>query len=361
MESVVTLQQLRSFYQDKKVFLTGHTGFKGTWITAMLYKLGAIVKGYALEPEESKPFYDSFASYRYCESIIADIRDKEKLQSEITAFEPDYIFHLAAQPLVLRSYEIPAETFDINVTGTANLLESVIKLKNKCAVVVVTTDKVYENKEQDVLYKETDRLGGYDPYSASKACTEIVVDSFRSSFFNAKNFDSHQKAVASARAGNVIGGGDWSSNRIIPDTAKALLNNEAIAVRNPNSVRPWQHVLEPLGAYLLLGGHLYNKPTFFAKPFNFGPNPEDHLTVKELVEIAIQVWGSGEIRINNNADKPHEAGLLQLNIERAHRELNWKPKLNAKEAIQWAMEWYKKDVSMQADFTFKQIENYLAK
>lgn len=361
MESVVTYRPLRSFYQGKKVFLTGHTGFKGTWMTAMLYKLGATIKGYALEPEESKPFYDLFASYRYCESVIADIRDKERLQSEIISFRPDYIFHLAAQPLVLRSYEIPAETFDINVTGTAILLESVIKLKNKCAVVVVTTDKVYENKEQNVLYNETDRLGGYDPYSASKACTEIVVDSFRSSFFNYKNFDTHKKAVASARAGNVIGGGDWSSNRIIPDTAKALLKNETIIVRNPNSVRPWQHVLEPLGAYLLLGGNLYNQPSMFARPFNFGPNPEDHLTVKELVEIAIEAWGSGKMEISSHNNKLHEAGLLQLDIGRASRELKWQPKLNAKEAICWAMEWYKKDASKQADYTFEQIDNYLSK
>lgn len=361
MESVVTRQQLRSFYEGKKVFLTGHTGFKGTWLTAMLHKLGATIKGYALDPEESKPFYELFTNQNYCESIIADIRNKEKLQSEILSFQPDYIFHLAAQPLVLRSYKIPAETFDINVTGTANLLESIINLEKKCAVVIITTDKVYENHEQDVLYKESDRLGGYDPYSASKACTEIVVESFRSSFFNGRNFEVHQKAIASARAGNVIGGGDWSANRIIPDTAKALLNNEVITVRNPDAVRPWQHVLEPLGAYLLLGGKLYSEPSRFAKPYNFGPNPEDHLIVKELVEIAIQVWGSGTVHINRTADKPHEAGLLQLDIERAARELNWRPKLSAPEAVQWAMDWYKKDIALQADYTLEQIDNYLSK
>src|SRR5687767_1059723 len=183
MEGMVMVSQLRSFYEGKKVFVTGHTGFKGTWLTALLYKLGAKVKGYALEPEDSKPFNDLFIHYNLCESIIADIRNKETLKAEITSFQPDYIFHLAAQPLVLRSYEIPAETFEINVVGTANLLESVCELEKKSAIIVVTTDKVYENKEQNILYKENDRLGGHDPYSASKACTEMVVNSFRSSFF----------------------------------------------------------------------------------------------------------------------------------------------------------------------------------
>jgi CDP-glucose 4,6-dehydratase len=361
MESLVMLQQLRSFYNGKKVFLTGHTGFKGTWLSAMLYRLGAITKGYALEPEESKPFYELFSSYGYCESVIADVRNKDQLRSELTSFKPDYIFHLAAQPLVLRSYEVPAETFDINVTGTANLLESVAALKNRCSVVVITTDKVYENKEQNVLYKENDRLGGYDPYSASKACTEIVVDSFRSSFYNINNFSSHKKTIASARSGNVIGGGDWSKNRIIPDTAKALLKNETVKVRNPNSVRPWQHVLEPLYGYLLLNGYLYENPARFSKAYNFGPFPEDHLTVEELVSSAIQVWGDGKMEIIRSAETLHEASTLQLDISRAITELNWKPKLKAQEAVRWAMEWYKKDTLKQADFTFEQIDNYLGK
>jgi CDP-glucose 4,6-dehydratase len=360
MESLVMREQLFSFYNKKKVFVTGHTGFKGTWLTAMLHRLGAIVKGYALEPEDSKPFYDLFAKYKLCDCVIADIRDKERLKSEIVSFKPDFIFHLAAQPLVLRSYEIPAETFEVNAVGTANLLESIRALENRCSVVVVTTDKVYENKEQNILYKENDRLGGYDPYSASKACTEIVTESFRVSFFGDKIFDQHRKAIASARAGNVIGGGDWSKNRIIPDTAKALLSNETLLVRNPGSVRPWQHVLEPLSGYLLLGGLLYNEPSFFGKPYNFGPHPEDHLTVKELVDIAVNIWGHGKVEINKSAGKLHEANLLQLDISRAIDELKWKPKLNAKEAIRWAIEWYKKDNPEKADFTFKQVDTYLA-
>lgn len=360
MEGLVKAQRLRSFYMGKKVFLTGHTGFKGTWLSAILHKLGALVKGYALEPEESKPFFDLFGSYKNCESIIGDIRDKERLRSEIISFQPDYIFHLAAQPLVLRSYQIPAETFEINVTGTANLLESVIGLNRKCSIVVVTTDKVYENKEQDILYKEEDRLGGYDPYSASKACTEIVVDSFRSSFFNVNEFESHQKAIASARAGNVIGGGDWSNNRIIPDTVKALVRNESIIIRNPDAVRPWQHVLDPLFGYLLLNGLLYEDHASYSKAYNFGPFEKDHLTVKELVELAIRVWGNGSVKIGLSDKKPHEAGLLHLDIRRAVNELSWTPKLNAGEAIRWAMEWYRAEASKQAEFTFEQIDNYLA-
>ena len=361
MEGLVMLQQLSSFYKNKKVFITGHTGFKGTWLMAMLHQLGATVKGYALAPEDSKPFHDLFSSYDLCESIISDIRNKERLRSEIISFQPDYVFHLAAQPLVLRSYEIPAETFEINVAGTANLLESVKELEKKCSIVVITTDKVYENKEQNILYEESDRLGGYDPYSASKACTEIVVESFRNSFFNTGKFESHRKAIASARAGNVIGGGDWSKNRIIPDTARALLTGEVVNVRNPDSVRPWQHVLEPLTGYLLLGGFLYDQPLLFSRAYNFGPYPEDHLTVKELVELSIQLWGSGKFEINGPGNKLHEANLLQLDINRAINELKWIPKLKATEAIKWTIEWYKKDISRQANFTFEQINNYLEK
>jgi CDP-glucose 4,6-dehydratase len=361
MESLVTLKDLRSVYNNKKVFLTGHTGFKGTWLTAILHRLGAVVKGYALEPEDSKPFHDLFSSLNIFESVIADIRDKERLKKEIVSFQPDYIFHLAAQPLVLRSYEIPAETFDVNVTGTANLLEVVKELKKNCSIVIVTTDKVYENKESDILYKEEDALGGFDPYSASKACTEIVVSSFRNSFFNINQFESRQIAIASARAGNVIGGGDWSKDRVIPDTARALLKDDPIVVRNPNAVRPWQHVLEPLAGYLLLGACLTNQPLSFSKPYNFGPAPDDHLTVKELVELAIKKWGKGKMELKANPSNPHEANLLKLDIGRARKELNWTPKLNASEAIEWTIDWYKTDATKQSAFTFEQIDQYFSK
>lgn len=361
MEGLVNHQHFHSLYKGKKVFITGHTGFKGTWLAAMLYKLGAQVKGYALAAKESAPFHHLFDGWPLAQTVIADIRDKQRLKAAILSFQPDYIFHLAAQPLVLLSYQIAAETFEINVVGTANLLEAIKELSKKCAIVVVTTDKVYENKEKNILYTEEDVLGGYDPYSASKACTEIVVSSFRNSFFNTAQFQTHQKAIASARSGNVLGGGDWSNHRIIPDMVRSLLKNETIKLRNPGAVRPWQHVLEPLCGYLLLAGHLYNQPFAFSKPFNFGPMPDDHLTVKELVELAIQIWGRGQMEINTAPTQVHEAGLLKLDIQKAITDLNWRPKLNAQQAVEWAIEWYKTDSSKQAELTYKQIDNYLEK
>ncbi len=352
--------QLFSYYKNKKVFITGHTGFKGAWLMACLHLAGAKIKGYALSPEYEKGLFNLLTPLQIAESIIADIRDKERLQKEIESFQPDFVFHLAAQPLVRRSYEIPAETFEINVAGTANLLEVVHHLRSKCTVVVVTTDKVYENKEQDILYKEDDVLGGYDPYSASKACTELVVGSFRNSFFNASKYALHHKAIASARAGNVIGGGDWSNARIIPDIIRSLKQNQNIEVRNPNAVRPWQHVLEPLSGYLQLAMLLDKDPQHYSKAYNFGPLPGDHLSVKELVEEAIKSWGSGSWSDVSDPAQPHEAGLLKLDITRANNELKWNPKLSAKDAVTWTLNWYKQPNSKQADFSFQQIKDYFA-
>ena len=354
------MQLLFSYYNNKKVFITGHTGFKGAWLMACLYQAGAKVKGYALAPVYQNGLFSLLTSLQTGESVIADIRDKERLQNEVVSFQPDFIFHLAAQPLVRRSYEIPAETFEVNAIGTANLLEAVNLLPSKCTVVVITTDKVYENKEQDILYKEDDVLGGFDPYSASKACTELVVSSFRNSFFNTKKYEQHHKAITSARAGNVIGGGDWSSDRIIPDIVRSLQKQENIDVRNPNAVRPWQHVLEPLSGYLQLGMLLDKEYVNFSKAYNFGPLPTDHLTVRQLVETAIESWGNGSWTDSSDAMQPHEAGLLKLDISRAMNELKWIPKLSAKQAILWTMDWYKQVTDKQIDFTFKQINNYFA-
>ena len=360
METVVNAQQLQNYYKGKKIFVTGHTGFKGAWLIALLQQMGAIIKGYALAPEYEHGLFSLLEPQHLCESIIADIRDKKRLTTEIHSFNPDYIFHLAAQPLVRRSYAIPAETFEVNAIGTANLLEALIALQGKCTTVVITTDKVYENKEQNILYKEDDRLGGYDPYSASKACTELVVSSFRNSFFNTANYVVHQKSIGSARAGNVIGGGDWSEDRIIPDIIRSLQQEKAIAVRNPNAVRPWQHVLEPLIGYLILGALLNEEPGDFSTAYNFGPVPGDHLTVKELVAQAIKTWGGGEWKDMSDNNQPHEATLLQLDISLALQELQWKPKLNAADAISWTLQWYKQPAEKQAAFTFQQIKNYLA-
>ncbi|MFT3907931.1 MAG: CDP-glucose 4,6-dehydratase [Ferruginibacter sp.] len=358
MENLVDQKTLQSYYRHKKVFVTGHTGFKGSWLMAWLSQLGAIAKGYALEPEYDECLFNTLQPLNLFENIIADIRDKEKLEEEIISFQPDFIFHLAAQPLVRRSYKIPAETFEVNVVGTANVLEAANKLQKKCTVVVITTDKVYENKEQDILYNESDILGGYDPYSASKACTEIVVNSFRNSFFNINEIGKHNKAIAAARAGNVIGGGDYSDDRIIPDIIKALRRNSTIDVRNPNAVRPWQHVLEPLAGYLLLGGLMNDDPKEFSGAYNFGPLPGDHLTVKELVTLAIKTWGSGEWKDISDKTQPHEATLLKLDISKAIQTLGWKPKLNAINAIEWTLQWYKQTTDI-AGFTFKQVNDYM--
>jgi CDP-glucose 4,6-dehydratase len=349
---------LFSYYKGKKVFVTGHTGFKGAWLMAWLHLAGCKIKGYSLAPAYENGLFDILKPLNISETVIADIRDKERVEKEILSFKPDFIFHLAAQPLVRRSYEIPAETFHTNVTGTANLLEAASRLAGKTTIVVITTDKVYHNREEDIYYKETDMLGGYDPYSASKAATELVVSSFRNSFFHTTRYSDHQKALASARAGNVIGGGDWSKDRIIPDIIGSLRDKKLIDVRNPHAVRPWQHVLEPLHGYLQLARSLNEAPATFGKAYNFGPEAKDHLTVRELVECAIRSWGNGEWKDSSDPGQPHEAGLLKLDISLAKNELDWTPKLDAREAIRWTVEWYKQDSAAQAAFTFAQIKDY---
>jgi CDP-glucose 4,6-dehydratase len=360
MEGVVN-QSIESYYKGKKVFVTGHTGFKGTWFITWLHLSGAKIKGYSLPPENSHSFFNTISPQIEFENVFADIRDKERLQTEIENFEPDFVFHLAAQALVRRSYQIPAETFEVNAVGTANVLEAVSKLAGKCTVVIITTDKVYENKEINYHYKENDVLGGYDPYSASKAAAEIVVNSFRNSFFNIQKFPVHQKAIVSARAGNVIGGGDRSADRIIPDIIRSLENNQPVEVRNPDAVRPWQHVLEPLSGYLLAGMLLDMDAMKFSGAYNFGPLPDDHLPVKKLVETAIDCWGKGSWADKSDASQPHEAGLLQLDIAKAKNTLHWYPKLDSATAIDWTINWYKQTPENVFDFTLQQIKDYQQK
>ena len=354
----MTQEYFKSIYAGKKVFLTGHTGFKGSWLLAWLHLLGANVKGYALAPQNEEDLYNLLRGDELCESVIADIRDKECLEKEILDFQPDFIFHLAAQPLVRLSYDIPSETFEVNAIGTAYVLDALRKLTKPCVAVLITTDKVYNNKEWHYPYRETDRLGGYDPYSASKAATEIVINSYRSSFFNPKQYVQHHKALASARAGNVIGGGDWAKDRIIPDIIRALRNNQPIEVRNPDAVRPWQHVLEPLSGYLLLGARLREDPTKYAEAWNFGPYMEDNLTVKDLVETAIKIWGSGSFYTPQYEQPLHEAKLLKLDINKVVNELGWKPKMNAVKAIQWTVGYYKNTSLSSLDKMSNQINDY---
>ena len=360
MESVVN-NTVAAYYKNKKVFVTGHTGFKGAWLITWLHLLGANIKGYSLEPEDGKGLFNNISGKFEFKNIIADIRNKERLETEILNFQPDFIFHLAAQALVRRSYEIPAETFEVNVTGTANVLEVADKLSNKCTIIVVTTDKVYENKESDYYYKEDDVLGGYDPYSASKAAAEIVVSSFRNAFFSVEKYETHQKSVASVRAGNVIGGGDWNKDRIIPDIIRSLTAGQPVEVRNPFAVRPWQHVLEPISGYLLTGMLLDMNINKFTGTYNFGPLPDDHLPVHVLVETAIDCWGSGNWIDKSDKTQPHEAGLLKLDISKAQKELQWQPRLKSKEAIQWTIDWYRQNKQSAFDYTVDQIKNYQQK
>jgi CDP-glucose 4,6-dehydratase len=359
MESMVR-EELLGFYGHKKVFISGNTGFKGSWLSAILHTLHADIKGYALAPEYEHGLFRVLEPLQISENVFADIRNSDLLFREIESFQPDYVFHLAAQPLVRRSYQIPAETFDVNVTGTADLLEAVSKLRKKITVVVISTDKVYANLESDVPHQETDLLGGYDPYSASKACTELVVNAFRSSFFNPEKFAVHKKKIASARAGNVIGGGDWSVDRIIPDIVKAFSKDKRVDIRNPDAVRPWQHVLEPLNGYLLLAGLLHNTDRAFADTYNFGPLIDDHLTVRNLLEIVLPYWQGAKWSDVSQNDQPHETKILKLDITKAKKQLGWTPKLNAVQAIQWTMDWYKQPLQNQAAYTFEQINHYFA-
>ena len=355
--TVLMIELLKSKYQNKKVFLTGHTGFKGAWMLVLLRYLGADVTGYALESEETS-LYRQINGDALCYSVIGDVSDLEKLQQEMKKFQPDFVFHLAAQSLVRRSYKQPIETFHTNIIGTANLLEAVKSVDGKCDVVVITTDKVYENLEIDYPYKEQDKLGGFDPYSSSKAGAEIVTSSYSRSFFNIAEHEKHQKAIASARSGNVIGGGDYCEDRIVPDIIRALESKTPVAVRNPSAIRPWQHVLEPLGGYLLLGAKLSEDPQQFASAYNFGPSIGDDLSVEELVKIALDRWGSGEYEKPDTTGEPHEAGLLKLDISKAMLELDWCPKMNSRQAIERTIDWYKYAGSDPLTYCEKQIQSY---
>ncbi|MCH7741936.1 MAG: CDP-glucose 4,6-dehydratase [Proteobacteria bacterium] len=346
------------YWSGKNVLVTGHTGFKGTWLCHWLSQMSADVVGYALAPMTPSSMFETITLVDRVESIIADINDREKLEQVISRVKPDVIFHLAAQALVRASYGNPMETFETNVMGTANLLQALCSLEHHCDVVIVTSDKCYLNIEQHHHYEESDPLGGSDPYSASKACAEIVTSSFRSSYFSATG--THPNIhVASARAGNVIGGGDWAQDRLIPDAIKAWLANDLIKVRNPESVRPWQHVLEPLSGYILLAQKMREQRSL-CRAWNFGPEKDEVITVAELLELARQVWPDLKCDIKPDAG-PHEAGLLMLDPGAARHAFGWRSKWNAKEAVQQTFSWY--DAWHHGDdmmaFTSSQISNYV--
>ena len=365
--SVMTDEQLRAAYRGKRVFLTGHTGFKGGWLALWLSELGAEVTGYALAPDTRPSFFAVAGVEARCRHLEADVRDAGALQRALRQARPDHVFHLAAQSLVRRSYQLPLETIQTNVLGTANLLEAVRQEGLRCAVVVVTSDKCYEPRESASGHLEEDPMGGHDPYSMSKGAAELVVASYRRSFFPPTELRRHGVGLASARAGNVLGGGDWAVDRLVPDVVRALGEGRPVPVRNPRSVRPWQHVLEPLSGYLQLGARLggidTRQPERFCEAWNFGPRPDATVSVSELVERAIHHWGAGTWEDRSDPAAPHEARWLSLSIEKAQQVLEWSPRWSLDQAIQATVSWYRDAAALDragvAALTLGQIRRYL--
>lgn len=343
-------------YQGKKVLITGNTGFKGSWLSIWLNKLGAEVIGYSLRPPTEPSMFEICGLYKKFTTITGDIKDERKLAKVFCDCQPDMVFHLAAQPLVRYSYIYPKETYETNVMGTVNVLEATRNTDSVKAVVVITTDKCYENKEWVYGYRETDPMGGYDPYSSSKGCAELVVSAYRNSFFHQKDI-----ALASVRAGNVIGGGDWAQDRLLPDFVRAVSENKPILIRNPLATRPWQHVLDPLSGYLQLGALMLTGKKKYSSAWNFGPRDMDVLNVEEILQLAIKLWGKGSIAIDKG-EQLHEAHLLKLDISKAQAWLDWRPVYNIHSAVDKTIQWYKlfyenKNEDMY-QFTLKQIEEY---
>ncbi|MCW7471386.1 CDP-glucose 4,6-dehydratase [Leptospira kanakyensis] len=331
------MDSLLNFFKDKKVFVTGHTGFKGSWLTTLLVESGANVTGYALSPQTNPNHFDLLNLKNRINHIEGDIRDFELLNNSVQRSQPDIFLHLAAQALVRLSYEDPLETYSTNVMGSVNVLESVRKCNSIKSLVYVTSDKCYENVEWVWGYREDDKLGGHDPYSASKGAAEVVFSSYLRSFFY-----NSRIGAASARAGNVIGGGDWSKDRIIPDCIRSIQSNQKIVLRSPNATRPWQHVLEPLSGYLLLAKKLFEEPKKFSGSWNFGPNTHKVKNVYDVAKEVTSVFGKGEISIIQDSSNLHEANLLQLNCDKAHQYLGWYPRWDVDTTLRNTAFWYKR-------------------
>ena len=346
------------FWQGKRVFLTGHTGFKGGWLALWLTSLGAQVRGYALDPNTSPCLFDALRLGDRMDDVRGDIRNSAALDPAMREFSPEIVFHLAAQPLVRLSYADPIGTYETNVLGTARVLDAVRRTPSVRAVLSITTDKVYENREWLWGYRETDALGGHDPYSSSKACAEIVSAAFRSSYFT----DS-PVALATARAGNVIGGGDWSLDRLLPDLVRGFLSGKPVPIRRPKSIRPWQHVLEPVHGYLTLAERLLSpEAETFATSYNFGPSEEDARPVSWIADHMTKTWGDGASWVLDEDPSVHEAGYLKLDASRARHDLGWTPRLRLAEALDWLVAWYRAEAAgeeMQA-LTLRQIREYEA-
>ncbi len=349
-------------FRGKTVLVTGHSGFKGAWLSIWLRAIGANVIGYALEPYTENDVFVIAKLSEKIKSIIGDIRDYDKLNFVFDKYQPEIVFHLAAQSLVRLSYQQPKLTYDTNIGGTVNLLEC-CRLTNSVKVIInVTSDKCYENKESTVKYKEDGPLGGYDPYSSSKGCSELITSAYRNSFFNMNSCKMHNKSISSVRAGNIIGGGDWRADRLVPDCIRALKNNKPINVRSPGSVRPWQHVFEPLSGYLLLASKMFENGEKYSGAWNFGPDSNAPVTVEELVRILIKRWGAGQFQNLSEVllKEPHEAHFLMLDISKAINLLNWRPTLSLEEAMDYTVEWYKAN-NVDYNFCVGQIDSYISK
>jgi len=350
-----------SFWNGKRVFLTGHTGFKGGWLVLWLSSMGAKVTGYAMAPNTTPNLFELAKVESDLEqSHVADIRDLEELQKAMADARPEIVIHMAAQPLVRYSYSNPVETYAINVMGTVHVLESIRALDCVRAAVIVTTDKCYENKEWAWGYRESEPMGGHDPYSNSKGCAELVTSAYRQSYFSPEKFNQHQVAIATARAGNVIGGGDWSDDRLIPDAIKAFETNKALVIRNPLATRPWQHVLEPLSGYLVLAQSLYQHGAKFDGAWNFGPRDEDARSVQEVVNLLIKDWGSAATWTQDQSEQPHEAHSLKLDCSKARQYLNWVPRWNLEQAIEKITQWHQahQQQGNMHEISLKQIATY---
>jgi CDP-glucose 4,6-dehydratase len=332
-----------SFYKGKRVLVTGHTGFKGSWLAIWLHELGAEVVGVALDPLSERDNYVlSGIGSKIKADVRADIRDGERLKQIFAEYQPEIVFHLAAQPLVRLSYEIPVETYEVNVMGTINVMETIRATESVKVGVMITTDKCYENKEQIWGYRENEPMGGYDPYSSSKGAAEIAISSWRRSFFNPEQYAKHGKSIASVRAGNVIGGGDWALDRIIPDCIKAIEAGKIIEIRSPKAIRPWQHVLEPLSGYMLLASKMWNEPTKYCEGWNFGPRVESIATVWDVATLLINSYGKGELKDVSDPKALHEAKLLMLDISKAKFQLGWEPRMDLAQCLDMVADWYKR-------------------
>ena len=331
-------------FKGKRVLVTGHTGFKGSWLSIWLQELGAEVIGVGLDPYSEKDNYVLSGIGRKIKADLrADIRDGERMKAIFAEYQPEIVFHLAAQPLVRLSYEIPVETYQTNVMGSINIMEACRITDSVKVVVMITTDKCYENREQIWGYREDEPMGGYDPYSSSKGAAEIAISSWRRSFFNPKDYGkSHHVAIASCRAGNVVGGGDWAKDRIIPDCIRALEADRPIEIRSPKAIRPWQHVLEPLSGYLLLASKMLQEPTRYCEGWNFGPRTESITPVWQVATLLTQFYGKGSLKDVSDPNALHEANLLMLDISKAHFRLNWQPHTNLTQCIQLTADWYKR-------------------